>query len=248
VLQVWEELPALAAINMVSGLTLTGMAVLAAYAGFGAIGLAFAYLVGPLLSCALALGYMHRRHIPITVSISIRRTFELVKEARMLGVKVFTFTMGDQAENLLVPMAAGMAVFGQFAAATILIRRLEVIPDALCSAFYPHMARAWSEGHRGRLRLLALLPVVLCVPPSLVVFALADLIGSFLFPDSPQTTAYVVRATVSYLPLVALALGTGFALNAVRRDTQDALILIAATAVSLVATPVLIWHFGLRGA
>jgi O-antigen/teichoic acid export membrane protein len=145
-------------------------------------------------------------------------------------------------------MAAGMAVFGQFAAATILIRRLEVIPDALGSAFYPHMARAWSQGHRGRLRLLALLPVALCLPPAIVIFMLADPIGYFLFPDNPRTTAYVVRATVTYLPLVALAFGTGFALTAVRRDVPDALIFLSATGVSLVATPFLIWQFGLQGA
>ena len=247
-LQAREELPALAAINMVSGLALTGTAVVATYAGFGAVGLAFSYLVGPVLSCILALRYVHRRNVPIAATLSIRRTLQLVNEARLLGSKVFVFTMGNQAENLLVPMAAGMAVFGQFAAATILIRRLEVIPDALCSAFYPHMARAWNDGRRSRLRLLAFIPVVLCLPPALVIFALADPIGGFLFPENPLTTAYVVRATVWYLPLIALAHGTGFALNAVHRDAQDAMILMSATVISLLTTPLLIWHLGLQGA
>jgi O-antigen/teichoic acid export membrane protein len=250
-LQALERLPTLASINMIAGLTLTAASVVTSYLGLGIVALAGAYLVGPLLSAALSLAFVHRRLFPVRMRWSLRETFDLLVEARVMGAQVFVGTLANQAENLIVPYVAGLAAYGQFAAGTLLVRRLDVVPDALCTSLYPRMARAGqSNDARARrvLRGLAFVPLAFCIPAAVAVFLLAGPISRLLFPQRPELTTFVIQLTVWWVPLLGLATGLGYALNAARRERQETALLMSATVFSLICTPLLIWRFGVLGA
>jgi O-antigen/teichoic acid export membrane protein len=166
-----------------------------------------------------------------------------------MGVQGFVCTLGSQAENLLVPMVSEMTNYGQFAAGSQLVRKLGVVPDALGTAFYPLMVRAYQRQEPGpSLRCLALLPIILCVPAALCVFFLATPISRILFPDNPTVSTFVIQVTVWWVPLVGLAYGLGYALKAARCEGQETVLLMIATIISLICSPILIWRFGVLGA
>jgi len=249
VLQALDRLPVLASINMIAGLLLTGASVIVTYAELGVPALCAAYLIGPILSGSLSLLFVNRHLFPVSFHLSVRRSVEILWEARVMGTQVFVGTLANQAENLLVPMVSGMANYGQFAAGSLLVRRLDVIPDALCTAFYPLMVRAYQRQEPGPLlRRLALLPVMLCVPAALCVFFLAAPISRMLFPDNPSVSTFVMQVTVWWVPLVGLANGLGHALSAARRERQDTARLMITIIISLICSPILIWRFGVLGA
>jgi O-antigen/teichoic acid export membrane protein len=248
-LQALERLPVLASINMVAGLLLLAASVVVTYAELGVPALCAAYLIGPILSGSLSLLFVKRQLFPVSFHLSVRRSIELLWEARVMGSQVFVGTLANQAENLLVPMVSGMTNYGQFAAGSLLVRRLDVLPDALCTAFYPLMVRAYQrQGPGSSLRLLALLPVMFCVPAALCVFCLAAPISRMLFPDNPVVSTFVIQVTVWWVPLVGLTLGLGYALNSAQRERRDTALLMITIILSLLCAPMLIWLFGVLGA
>lgn len=248
-LQALERLPVLASINMVAGLLLMAASVVVTYAELGVPALCAAYLIGPILSGSLSLLFVKRQLFPVSFHLSVRRSIELLWEARVMGSQVFVGTLANQAENLLVPMVSGMTNYGQFAAGSLLVRRLDVLPDALCTAFYPLMVGANQRQESGpSLRRLALLPIMFCVPAALCIFFLAAPISRILFPDSPAVSTFVMQITVWWVPLVGLANGLGYALNAAQRERQETALLMTTTIISLICSPILIWRFGVLGA
>jgi O-antigen/teichoic acid export membrane protein len=248
-LQAVERLPVLASINMVAGLLLMAAAVVVTYAELGVPALCAAYLIGPILSGSLSLLFVNRQLFPVSFHLSVRRSVELLWEARVMGIQVFVGTLENQAENLLVPMVSGMANYGQFAAGSLLVRRLDVISDALCTAFYPLMVRAYQRQEQdSSLRRLALLPVMVCMPAVLCVFLLAAPISRILFPDNPAVSTFVIQVTIWWVPLVALSTGLGYALNAAQRERRDTALLMIMAIISLICSPILIWRFGVLGA
>jgi O-antigen/teichoic acid export membrane protein len=248
-LQAVECLPVLASINMIAGLLLTAASVVVTYAELGIPALCVAYLLGPLLSCVLSLRFVHRQLFAVRFHVSVRHSVALLWEARVMGTQVFVGTLANQAENLLVPMVSGLTLYGQFAAASLLVRKLDVLSDALCTAFYPLMVRAYQRQESGpSLRLLAFLPLMCCVPAALCVFCLAVPISRLLFPNNPTVSTFVMQVTVWWVPLVGLANGLGYALNAARRERQETALLMTTTIISLICSPILIWRFGVLGA
>jgi O-antigen/teichoic acid export membrane protein len=248
-LQATERLPVLASINTAAGLVVTVASVVVTYADLGLPMLCVAYLLGLLLACVLSLRYVHRQLFPVRVHLSMRRSVALLWEARVMGAQVVAGTLAYQAENLLVPLLCGMAQYGQFAAGSLLARRLGVLPDALCTAFYPRMVRAYQRQAPGlSLRGLALLPVLFCVPAALGVFCLAAPISRLLFPDNPTISTFVIQVTIWFVPLLGLTQGLAYALNAAQCERRDLVRLLVTTSIALICTPILIWQFGVLGA
>src|SRR5262249_27330697 len=163
------------------GLLLTAASVVVTYAELGVPALCAAYLIGPIMSGSLSLLFVNRKLFPVSFHLSVRRSVELLWEARVMGTQVFVGTLAHQVDNLLVPMVSGMANYGQFAAGFLLVRRLDILPDALCTAFFPLMVRAYQRQARGvSRRRLALLPLMLCVAAALCAFFLAAPISRIL--------------------------------------------------------------------
>lgn len=246
-----ERLPALATINMAAGLALTVASALAMWLGWGLLGLALAYLLGPVLTGTLSLLLVKRRLFPVRIVWSPRRFWSLLSEARVLGIQLFVMNLGNHAENLLVPKMVGISAYGFFAAGTLLPRRLEVVPDGLNTAFYPALARSYQESAERAIASVKRFGVFMfaaSVPAAVAIFLLADPIARLLFPDQADVCRTVIRITIWWVPLIGFAYGMGYALNAAGHEKEEARIAITSTVVSLAVSVVLIAQFGLVGA
>ena len=246
-----ERLPSLATINFAAGLLLTAASAVAMWLGGGPLGLAGAYLVGPLMTGTLSLLLIQRRMFPVSVSGTPRRYWELLKQAKILGLQLFVMNLGNHAENLLVPKLVGISAYGYFAAGTLLPRRMEVVSDGLNTAFYPVLARSYQQSPAQALvtvKRLGLFMCAACLPAAIALTVFADPIARLLFPDSPDICRTVIRITIWWLPLIGLAYAMGYAINAARLEREEARIAISSTVASLVLSVILIQAFGLLGA
>jgi O-antigen/teichoic acid export membrane protein len=250
-LQAKERAPALATINLVSGLLLTATSFAAMWFRTGPMGLAVCYLVGPISAAVFSLAFIQSRLFPIRVSWSPRTHWRLLRQSKMLGLQQVVITVGTQCENLIVPKLVGVTSYGYFAAGTLLPRRLEVVPDALSTTFYPLMAKAYrenAEANRLVVRRFTILLVGLCLPAAGLLFLLADPIARLLFPSDPEICRLVLRITVWSVPLIGLANGMGYALNAAGQEAAEVRLSIVGGVASLACSAALIMGFGLVGA
>jgi PST family polysaccharide transporter len=246
-----ELLPALATINFIAGLVLTTASAVVMWMNWGPVSLASAYLLGPIITGSLSLLFVHRRMFRVRICWDPARLWNLLKQARVLGLQLFVAEFGNQAENLLVPKWVGMSSFGFFAAGTLLPRRLDILADGLNTAFYPVLAKSYRESRHSAtrtVRWLALFMIAACLPPAILLFALAHPIAKVLFPHDPALCATIIEITCWCIPLSGVGHAMGYALNAAGRERDEATLTIAGTIFSLIVSAVLIWKFGLIGA
>lgn len=246
-----EKLPVLSTINFVAGLSLSAASVVAMWFHTGPVGLAMAYLVGPVMTGVMSLAIVHRRMFPVRVTWSPRRCWTLLTEAKVLGFQLFIMNIGFNAESLMVPKMVGISPYGYFAAGSLLPKRLEAIPDGLNTAFFPVMSRGFRQGARegaASVLKLHLLMVGACVAVAIGVCVLADPISRLLFPTQFELCRTIMRIAVWYVPAIGVANAMGYALNAAGRERDEARLAITGTVTSLALSAVLIAKFGLMGA
>jgi O-antigen/teichoic acid export membrane protein len=250
-LQGLERLPLLAAVNMTSGLVLTAVSVVVMWADGGPVGLALAYLCGPVLTVVLSLLLVQRKLFPVRLHWNFQRFRTILHESRLLAAQLGIATICANVEALVLPKLAGVAQYGFFNAGIIPASRLNIVPDGLATAFFPVVARTYKENPRAAVRQIVkylVLSQLLTIPIALMVMALAGPISLLLFPKQPEICRLVMMITIWGLPLNGLNLIMGVSLNGAGREAAEARLSIYATAVSLVVSAVLVARWGLVGA
>lgn len=250
-LQAFHRMPTLAGVNTVAGLTLTALSVVVAWAGGGPVAMAAAYLTGPAMSAAMLIAIVRQRICPVTVRWDPRRAATLLVRSRHFAAQQLLFVGSAQAEALILPRLIGLGQFGFFSAGSMPANRLGVLPDALCAAAYPSMVKACLPGPRkgaGLVLLYVLVGVLGGIVVAVVGTVLAEPIGRLVLPGQPALFAFAVRVTIWSVPLSALELVTGYALNAARREAVQARLAIPAAALSLLISVLLVSAFGFVGA
>src|SRR5207302_301280 len=197
-LQGLERFKTFASVNLIAGLALTVVSVVAIWRGAGPVGLAAAYLTGPAVSLALLAVVVRQQGYRLRVRGSLRRYAEMLRECRSIGSQQLLSNLEERATQLLVPKIVGVSAFGHFAAGTIPAARLNVVPDALATAFYPSVANGGREDPRGAERQVSLLLVVslvACLPTAALVSFLARPIALILFPNQAETCRQIIQLT-----------------------------------------------------
>jgi O-antigen/teichoic acid export membrane protein len=241
----------LAAVNVVSGLVLTGFSVLVAWCYGGPVAMAGAYVAGPAASALLLIIIVRRRVCRVSIRWAPSRFPRLLSEARHLAAQQLLFAGSGQAESLLSPRILGMESFGFLAAGAMLGNRLAALPDALCAAAYPTIVQECAKGARAGAGLVLRYLLIATLGGVMVALAgmiLATPIGRLLLPSHPELFARVVRVTIWSVPLIGMELVMGYGLNAAGKDAIQARLAVPASLVSLVGSVALVWSLGLPGA
>lgn len=250
-LQALQRLPTLAAVNLIAGLALTAASVVAALLGGGPTLIALAYLVGPLISAAALVTIVRRRHCPVRVTWAGSRFVLMLKASRHFAAQQALAAASTQAETLLLPRLVGIVPFGFFSAGSLPAHRLAIFPDGLCAAAYPAIAQAWEENRSHATRLVLrylLIGFVLSSAVALGSTLVAPPFARLLFPHQPELCLLVIRITIWSLPLMALEMVMGYALNAAGKDAAYARVSVPAAVASLVISVSMVTSMGATGA
>lgn len=251
VLQATQRVRALARTALVSGLCLTLGSVAAAWTGGGAVSVASAYLLGPLVSIFM-LGRVVRAEVTtISVAFGRERGARLLGQSKHFAVQHVLFAGSGQAEALFAPLLLGMGPFGVFTAGALFANRLAVIPDSLCTSAYPTLVQAVSSS-RARARGLSLKYLCVSVGGSALIAGVlmwvAMPVARVLMPMEAKSLASVIGLTIWALPLMSMELVLGYALTAARREAVQARVAWPASLLGVLASFVLIVTMGLEGA
>ena len=250
-LQAYHRLPAVAVVNMVAGLVLTGASVAVAWMGFGPIAIASTYIVGPAVSTAMLFWLIQRQHFPIRVRWDFRRFGRLLWDARYIAAHQLMDSTSGRAEGLIVPRLVGPTLFGFFSAGTLLASRGMTVPEGLCSAAYPSLVDAYRRGPIPLIRtfgkFLALM-MASCVPAAVLVSLVAGPVARLLFPGRAEICEHVMRVTIWLLPVMGLEYIIGTGLSAMHKDAAQARAAFIGGVCNLLMTAALCWRFGIMGA
>lgn len=240
-----------AMVNLTSGMVLTTLSVVAAWRGYGPLGIALAYFAGPLTSITIFIFIAKRNNLPIIIRWNIRCFLDLLKDSRMVGFGYIIATIRDRSEQLLVPKLVGITDFGYFTAGTLLADRLTVIPSGLYGAFFPLIARTYKDSPKlasTHAALLILITLIVCLPISIFITFLAQPISMILFPKSANICREIIQITIWSLPFLAFLLCMGSSLQAIRAHNDGARAGILTSIISFLAAIALIQQYGLIGA
>lgn len=250
-LQAMSRLKAMATINLIAGLLLTGASAVVARCGGGPVDIALSYVIGPMVGVLLGAWYVRSRICPFTVRWNLSRFGQILWQSRVLGLQLFAGAVGNQAEALLVPKIAGLAPNGYFNSGTLLPTRLSVVSDGLSTAFYPVMARNYKLGpsHLIRSCLMYLgASVGMCIPVALLVLAVAGPLSHLLFRHNAEICRQVMEITIWVLPINAIAAVMGYTLNACYREKTELKAGLTSSICGVIIAVLLTAKFGLLGA
>jgi O-antigen/teichoic acid export membrane protein len=249
-LQALHRSTTVAMVNLIAGLILTFSSVLVVWIGFGPIGLALAYLVGPIASVTM-LTVMVQRTQAIRVRLSLRGATSLLKQSRSFASQQLLNNACLYADALLLPRLIGATGFGFYSAGALLPNRLSVVPDGLCTAAYPLLTRRFRENPASAVRMtFGYLGIVLfaCLPLAIFVALLSGPIARILFPHQPEICRQVILVTIWTLPLFGIESVLGYAINAAGADAAQARASLPAAMCNIALTIILMSRLGIAGA
>jgi O-antigen/teichoic acid export membrane protein len=250
VLQAREKFMVFSLTTIFSGVILTSIAAIAAWAGGGPVGVAAAYISGPLLVVPLLLWIIHTSHYRVRITLNWRRSVELVWRARYFGAQQLLATLSGNIAPLVMSQVMGAASLGLFSAGSMLAERLTAIPDGIGGAVYPAVAKSAKKGGRIVLATVGhylLLAMLVCLPATICGTLFAGFIARLFFPNKWQVCEQVIRITVWMLPLTGIRNVLSNTLNALHKDAAQAWASLWGISHLLIAV-ILVWRFGIIGA
>ena len=246
-----HRLPTVAAVNLVSGLLLTTASVIVIFMRSGPLWLAIAYLLGPFSSAAIFWCVLRARDFPVLISLDLRRAWQLLRASRSFAVQQVITTAGAHGHALLLSRIVSPASFAFFSAGCLLPNRLSVIPDGLCTAAYPALARRYlqSPGEAAKLvaRYVAIV-LLACVATAVAVTLVARPIAQLLFPQHWAICFRVILITIWIVPFAGLEWIMGTSLNAAGKDAAHARAAFPAGLCALLVSLLLVVRFDIVGA
>lgn len=257
VLNAEEAFRASAVASLVSGLALTTATVLAVLLGLGPIGVACAYLIGPTLTALQLARQVGRRGLSALPSWDPDEVRRQAREAKLTAAGDGLASVFARLHGVYIPAIIGPIAYGFYVTGTLLVSRLQVIGDAIVTAYTPGLSRdhaslrlgtpTWSS--RTLLRLLLTAGVVLGVAALAVSVWFIGVI--YRNPGSAEARASALTAMVivsASLPLTIVAMGWRQLLIAADHHDLAAQTAVKSAGLGALLSVALTWWVGVSGA
>jgi O-antigen/teichoic acid export membrane protein len=250
-LEGFQRMPEVAAVNFVAGLVLTAASLVAVWFLPNPVILSVSYLTGPLTSLVILAWIVQRSGVRIRLELTVAHGLSLLWQARHFAVQQFVFAASNGLALLLLPKLIGTVAFGMFAVGTLLVTRLTIFPDATATALYALISKSAAGDPRTLRRRVGFgiaLSVGVCSLLAAAVWIASGVIAGVLLPSEPAACRYLIQVTAWALPLVGLEMMMVFVLNALGREAIQAKLSIVGSICSLLIGTLLISTWGTAGA
>jgi O-antigen/teichoic acid export membrane protein len=243
--------------TLISGIALTTATVVAVVAGLGPVGVAWAYFLGPLLTAVQLSGAMRRRGLPVLPGWDPAEMRRLVREARLTAAGDGIGVLVTRLRDVYIPVLVSPAIYGLYVTGQLLVSRLNIVGDALITAYAPGLARDHAVLRAGRpswasqtvMRLLMLSGILLAVGSLAVAAWFTGVVYRGPNEAAARHAALLVMVITSLsLPLATLQMGWRQLLIAVDEHDLAARCAGVASLLGGVVTFGLTWADGVRGA
>lgn len=243
-----ERLDIASTVSVINQLAFVGIGTLVLIAHGGVVALILASLVA-LSIATIASWRMARRLLAVTAPrASVRGAWPLICACAPLGIVQISLLVSYKADTVLLSVFRDSATVGIYAVAYNLIFSLMLLSHSVNLALFPALSRAAKE--RASLEGLANRAMkyllVVGVPIAFGGAILAPELIRFLYTDSFQQSATVLRIVIWVLPLMFLTEFCGYYATAIHRERAAGLaatvMAIANIALNIVCIPMFgIW-------
>ncbi|MCP4549961.1 MAG: oligosaccharide flippase family protein [bacterium] len=174
-----------------------------------------AHLIGSALALAFALIAYGRGWAWSLTPINLPSILRNIKDGFFIAIMGASRNYLLSIDKMLLPVMAGLAVAGQYAAGFRLVAFVLLPLQALMTALYPRFFQRGHHSHSGSFLLMRrVIPytLVYAIPVSLIMYVAAPYLGPILGPHYPEVPL-MLRHMIWLLPLQALYLPMGDALG-----------------------------------
>jgi O-antigen/teichoic acid export membrane protein len=248
-LQANERFTTYSIVSFIAGIVLTAFSVVAAWAGGGAVALAWAYVSGPLFTVLALGGLLYQRGELAFPRISIVSARHLLRDSRSIAASQLLGILRDRGEQLLVPKAVGIRPFGYYAGSVMPADRLNILPDAIATAFYPRLAGTKSTeiASQSAIRLVTIVTLITGAAAALL-YIVAPVIAYVLYPSAADTSLEIIRISCLGIPAAGLSTAFTYSLQATGEHRAVGRRTAWLNTVAFGVMAFCIWRWGLRGA
>jgi O-antigen/teichoic acid export membrane protein len=249
----FERMRPVAVADMIGGLALTGLSVLALALGYGLRGFVLAYLAGAAISLLVVLGLTLRAFGWPRIRFEWPVARDLLLQARPFFLMQLVTGVTDRPvlDIIILNWVMGEGVVGPYAAVALLVNRLGVIPEGVTNALFPAVANGYRERRaevEATVRKALLYLLLLTLPIAAAVSFLAPTVVRVLFGPAYGDGAQVLATLIWVVPLLGPNLLMYDCLSAVRRQNVAAAITLAGGLIQIALYLVFIPMYGPMGA
>jgi O-antigen/teichoic acid export membrane protein len=227
--------------QLVGGLTLTVLSVLALIGGLGLPGFVAAYLIGHSTQLLLLHGTAFRHFFALRPAWDWPRIRGLLHQMRAFAVLGVVGVVAEPGvtDVLVLGAVLGSDAVGPYTAAVGLIARLLMIPFGIGDALFPAVAGAWSRNRpeaESAVRRYLFNALAITLPAALCISLTAPTVLWLLYGEEYQSASTAMRIAAWLLPLTGLSYLTRQCLAAVHRQRR----ILAGVAVHVLLLSVLL--------
>jgi O-antigen/teichoic acid export membrane protein len=245
-----QHMRLVAQVQLLSGVVLTVLSVVAVAAGLGLPGVLAAYVIGNACGAALAVRWIHARFRAPRFGIDLAFWRASLVAAAPLFFPNLVREAGTRLGVVLLGQVSGQGAVGTYGAASTLVDRVAVIPDAVASALFPALAAAHQRSreeaaalYRKFFRYFLVVGLALAVGGSLLAEPIIALVYGDGFGESPAVLALLAWGLLGLFFVQLL----GWSVAAVRQEKRAFFVPLVATAVFVPLAALLVPRFGPAG-
>jgi len=227
VFQAFEQMEYIAVVDLAVRLATAAGSVAILLAGGGLYSVVAAYSLGSFIAAGMGLIICRRRFFPLSAIWAATEWGPQLRAGLPFALIGLLSSLYINIDVLLLSKLTDSAAVGMYNAAMHLVYRATFLADALATAAFPALAASY-DNDRGRaelvLRKLTFLALLLGIPAAVAGTVGAPLIIRLIFGPEYQPAIPVFRAGVWVVPLMFLTVLLNYALGAIHRQHQVAVI------------------------
>jgi O-antigen/teichoic acid export membrane protein len=251
VFQAQEKMREVALAQAVTGLAVIAFTVGALLVGYRLLGVTMAYVLANATGLAVAWFRFARQHDVPRFVVDVPG----FKSAAVQGAPFFlpglVAIVGSKVGILILSSISGDAAVGHYGAANGLVERLGVVPDGICTAFYPTMValyqRSAEEGGRLFKRFFFYM-VLLGLPIGVGTTVLAEPIIRLVYGPEYIAATFVLQILIWSLFITFLTSLQSWALGAIHQEKLAGVVTVVSTVLTVVFSLLLIPRYAEHGA
>jgi O-antigen/teichoic acid export membrane protein len=247
----FERMTYVLTLGIIRGTMLVGFGSAAVFAGTGARGVLWAFLIVEITYFALAFILMRTRLGVKFAKIEVSEIPSFVKEGFPFALNGIFVIIYGQLHYTLLGFWAGDTATGEYTAAAKPVNFLAFVPSAVTQALFPYLSRKYATSPDDVARPLGKTIrylLALSVPAALFAFLRADELVYALFGTEYAKSALILRILAPAVPVVFCGYPLWAAMNAIRREKQNTAVTGTAVVVNVTANVILIPLLGPAGA
>jgi O-antigen/teichoic acid export membrane protein len=241
--QAYENMQYISYMNFVTGAFITVLSVVVLFAGYRLIAITSVYMLGSLLGCIVGVYYLFRKGLVPTAEIDFSVWKQIFLEGSVFFYPALFGTIGMRIGVVLLSKMAGDASVGVYGAANNLVERVNVIPDSICTAFFPAMALAFKNSKsdaRDLYQKIFLYLFLIGLPIAVGSTILARPIIHLIYGDIYAPSAFILQILAWAMFLTFLSVLQGWTLGAIHEEKKAAIVSFSTTSFFILLNVVMI--------